>query len=37
MVQVHIQQANQSQSNQMIQLPGGSQNGQNVIMMVPNR
>jgi len=34
--QVHIQQANQSQSNQMIQLPGGSQNGQNVIMMVPN-
>ena len=35
--QVHIQQANQSQSNQMIQLPGGSQNGQNVIMMVPNR
>ena len=35
--QVHIQQASQSQSNQMIQLPGGSQNGQNVIMMVPNR
>ena len=35
--QVRIQQANQSQSNQMIQLPGGSQNGQNVIMMVPNR
>lgn len=34
--QVHIQQASQSQSNQMIQLPGGSQNGQNVIMMVPN-
>ena len=35
--QVHIQQANQNQSNQMIQIPGGTQNGQNVIMMVPNR
>merc|ERR1719505_530593 len=34
--QVHIQQANQNQSNQMIQIPGGTQNGQNVIMMVPN-
>merc|ERR1712083_611643 len=34
--QVHIQQASQSQGNQMIQIPGGSQNGQNVIMMVPN-